>query len=148
MKKTIAALSAALILSTAIPAHAAGYVTVTNLKKISTKDKTVLLSVKGLPKDRGIYISQCMAIEAGQSAPTACNTAEASKLWVSNNPADQKMGAKAPSAKLSIKIDKYFDKGDCIHTKCIIYVTNDHKSPADPANNQAISFKFSGINLF
>jgi len=46
-----------------------------------------------------------------------------------------------------LKVDKYFKDGDCIHTKCIIYVTNDHNS-TDKTAIQAIPFKFAGINLF
>jgi hypothetical protein len=61
--------------------------------------------------------------------------------------ADLKMGAKPATAKLTIKVDKYFKDGDCVHTKCIIYVTNDHNA-TDKAAFQAIPFKFGGINLF
>ena len=56
-------------------------------------------------------------------------------------------GAKPATAKLTIKVDKYFKDGDCIHTKCIIYVTNDHNA-TDKTATQAIAFKFGGINLF
>jgi hypothetical protein len=79
--------------------------------------------------------------------PSACNPAKASKLWVSNVAADLKMGAKPATAKLNIKVDKYFKDGDCVHTKCIIYVTNDHNA-TDKTAFQAIPFKFGGINLF
>jgi len=58
------------------------------------------------------------------------------------------MGAKSGKGKLTLKVDKYFDKGDCIHTKCILFVSNDHNASADRSEDQAITFKFSGINLF
>jgi hypothetical protein len=57
------------------------------------------------------------------------------------------MGATPGTGKLTLKVDKYFKGGDCIHTKCIIYVTNDHNA-TDKTTTQAIPFKFGGINLF
>jgi hypothetical protein len=147
MKKLIAIASALFLLLSVQPASAATKVTVLNQNKISTKTGLVKLIVTGLPKAHGIYISQCMGIEKGKTAPSACNPSTASKLWVSALPADQKMGATAPGKNLSIKIDKYFKDGDCIHTKCLIYVTNDHNA-IDKTWNQAIPFKFGGINLF
>jgi hypothetical protein len=89
-----------------------------------------------------------MAVKDGEITPPACNTAATSKLWISNVPADIKMGAKSGKGKLTLKVDKYFDKGDCIHTKCILFVTNDHNATSDRSEDQAIPFKFSGINLF
>ena len=148
MKKILAIVFVASIAMTAQPAEAASKVRVLNANKISTKNGIVNISVSGLPKDHGIYISQCMAIEEGKTEPSACNPAPGSKLWVSSVPADQKMGAKPATGKLSIKVDKYFKGGDCIHTKCIIFVTNDHNAAADKSENQAIPFKFSGLNLF
>ena len=129
-------------------AQAATKVTVTNLKKISTKDGIVTIKVSNLPKANGIYISQCMAIKKGETAPTACNPAEGSKLWISNVPADIQMGAKPGKGTLKLKVDKYFENGDCIHTKCVLFVTNDHNASSDRSEDQAIQFKFSGINLF
>ena len=129
-------------------AVAATKVTVVNSKKISTKNGLVTLKVSNLPLKNGIYISQCMAIKEGEIAPTACNPAAKSKLWISDLPADIKMGAKSSKATLMLKVDKYFEKGDCIHTKCIFFVTNDHNAPTDRSEDRAIQFKFSGINLF
>jgi hypothetical protein len=88
-----------------------------------------------------------MGIEKGKTEPAACNPAKTSKLWVSNLPSDQKMGATPGTGKLTLKVDKYFKGGDCIHTKCIIYVTNDHNA-TDKTATQSIGFKFGGINLF
>jgi hypothetical protein len=88
-----------------------------------------------------------MGIDKATKVPSACNPSKTSKLWVSNLPADQKMGATPSKGKLTLKVDKYFKDGDCIHTKCIIYVTNDHNA-MDKTATQAIPFKFAGINLF
>jgi len=129
-------------------AVAATKVTVVNSKKISTKNGLVTLKVSNLPLKNGIYVSQCMAKKEGDTAPAACNPAEKSKLWISDLPADIKMGAKSSKGSLMLKVDKYFTKGDCIHTKCVLYITNDHNAPTDRSEDQAIPFKFSGINLF
>jgi hypothetical protein len=147
MKKVLA-IAAIFLMVGSQSAQAATKVTVTNLKKISTKDGLVTIKVSNLPKTNGIYISQCMAIKKGETAPTACNPAEGSKLWISNVPADIEMGAKPGKGILKLKVDKYFENGDCIHTKCVLFVTNDHNASADRSEDQAIQFKFSGINLF
>jgi len=147
MKKVLA-IAAIFLMVGSQSAQAATKVTVTNLKKISTKDGIVTIKVSNLPKANGIYISQCMAIKKGETAPTACNPAEGSKLWISNVPADIQMGAKPGKGTLKLKVDKYFENGDCIHTKCVLFVTNDHNASSDRSEDQAIQFKFSGINLF
>ena len=147
MKKLVASVVVALLALNTVPAQANTKVKVLNSSKISTKTGLVSITVSGLPAEHGVYISQCMGIDKGKTEPAACNPAKASKLWVSNVAADVKMGAKSGNGKLSIKVDKYFKDGDCIHTKCIIYVTNDHNA-SDKTFYQAIPFKFGGINLF
>ena len=148
MKKALSLLFTAALVITAQPAEAATKVRVLNANKVSTKNGLVTISVSKLPTDHGIYISQCMGIPEGKSEPTACNPSPKAKLWVSNVAEDQKMGAKPGTGKLTLKVDKYFKDGDCIHTKCIIFVTNDHNASDDKSENQAILFKFGGINLF
>jgi hypothetical protein len=147
MKKKIAFVSVLLLALSVQTAEAAVKVTVLNPSKVSTKTGLVTLTVAGLPAEHGIYISQCMGIEKGKTEPAACNPAKTSKLWVSNLPSDQKMGATPGTGKLTLKVDKYFKGGDCIHTKCIIYVTNDHNA-TDKTFSQAVPFKFGGINIF
>jgi hypothetical protein len=147
MKKVVALVSVVFVVLSVQPAQAAAKVKVLNASKVSTKTGLVTITVSGLPKEHGIYVSQCMGIEKETTAPSACNPAKASKLWVSNLPADQKMGAKPGTGKLTLKVDEYFKDGDCVHTKCIIYVTNDHNA-TDKTSFQAIPFKFAGINLF
>lgn len=146
--KKVFAIAAIFLMVSSQSAQAATKVTVTNLKKISTKDGIVTIKVSNLPKTNGIYISQCMAIKKGETAPTACNPAEGSKLWISNVPADIEMGAKPGKGILKLKVDKYFENGDCIHTKCVLFVTNDHNASDNRSEDQAIQFKFKGINLF
>ena len=148
MKKLLAVIFTASLVVTAQPAEAVTKVRVLNADKVSTKNGLVTIGLSGLPKNNGIYISQCMGIEKGKTEPTACNTAEYAKLWVSNVPADIKMGATPGTSKVTLKVDKYFKGGDCIHTKCIIFITNDHNASADKSENQAFGFKFGGINLF
>ena len=147
MKKVLA-IAAILLFVSSQSAEAATKVTIVNSKKISTKNGLVTIKVSSLPKNNGIYITQCMAIKDGEVKPPACNPAASSKLWISDVPADIKMGAKSSKSKLTLKVDKYFENGDCIHTKCIFYVTNDHNAAEDRSEDQAIKFKFSGINLF
>jgi hypothetical protein len=146
--KKILAITAILLMIGSQSAEAATKVTVVNSKKISTKDGLISIKVSGLPLNNGIYIAQCMAVKDGQTTPPACNPAPKSKLWISDLPADIKMGAKSSKSSLILKVDKYFEKGDCIHTKCVLYVTNDHNASSDRSEDQAIPFKFSGINLF
>jgi hypothetical protein len=147
MKKVLA-IAAILLFVGSQSAEAVTKVTIVNSKKISTKNGLVTIKVSALPKNNGIYISQCMAIKEGQIKPPACNPAATSKLWISDVPADIKMGAKSSKSKLTLKVDKYFENGDCIHTKCVFFVTNDHNAADDRSEDQAIQFKFSGINLF
>lgn len=146
--KKIFVISIALIISGTQTAQAVTNVIIVNKNKISSKNGLVTFKVKNLPKTNGIYISQCMAIKQGEVAPSACNSAMSAKLWISDVPADIKMGAKSSKSKLTLKVDKYFDNGDCVHTKCILFVSNDHNASSDQSENQAIPFKFSGINLF
>jgi hypothetical protein len=116
--------------------------------KVSKKNPIIKIKASDLPEGNGIYISQCMAPKVTGTAPTACNPSKASKLWVSDRAEDQQMGAKASSSKLSIKVDKYFKEGDCVHTTCVIYVTNDHNAPDDRSSDKAIKFKFGGFLPF
>ena len=147
MKKILIVLIA-LIFSLTQTAQALTNITVVNKSKISSKNGLITFKVTNLPKANGIYISQCMAIKQGEITPSACNSAMTSKLWISDVPADIKMGAKSSKSKLTLKVDKYFENGDCVHTKCILFISNDHNASSDQSENQAIPFKFSGINLF
>ena len=148
MKKLIAVLSVALIAVSTTGASAATKVSISPQNKVSKKNPVITIKMTGLPTTNGLYVSQCMAPKVKGEGPTACNPSKASKLWVSALEADQQMGAKNPSGKLTIKVDKYFKDGDCVHTKCIIYVTNDHNASEDRSEDQFIPFKFDGLLPF
>jgi len=148
MKKLVVFIAISGLFLTASGASAATKVKVTPQFKVSKKNPVVTFKVSGLPKENGIYISQCMAPSKDAGAAKACNPAEYSKLWVSDVAADQAMGAKSSKSKLTLKVDKYFKDGDCIHTICVFLVTNDHNAATDRSEDQAIKFKFGGINLF
>jgi len=148
MKKFVALIAISGMFISMSGASAATKIKVTPQFKVSKKSPVVTFKVSGLPKDHGIYISQCMAPSKDAGAAKACNPAEYSKLWVSDVAADQAMGAKSSKSKLTLKVDKYFKDGDCIHTTCVFLVTNDHSAATDRSEDQAIKFKFGGINLF
>ena len=148
MKKLVVFIAISGLFLTASGASAATKVKVTPQFKVSKKNPVVTFKVSGLPKENGIYISQCMAPSKDAGAAKACNPAEYSKIWVSDVAADQAMGAKSSKSKLTLKVDKYFKDGDCIHTTCVFLVTNDHNAATDRSEDQAIKFKFGGINLF
>jgi len=148
MKKLVVFIAISGLFLTASGASAATKVKVTPQFKVSKKNPVVTFKVSGLPKENGIYISQCMAPSKDAGAAKACNPAEYSKLWVSDLAADQAIGAKSSKSKLTLKVDKYFKDGDCIHTTCVFLVTNDHNAATDRSEDQAIKFKFGGINLF
>ena len=148
MKKFVAVLSIVFLAFSTTGASAVTKVTISPQNKVSKKNPVITIKLSGLPMNNGIYISQCMAPKVKGDAPISCNPAPASKLWVSAVEADQKMGAQAPTGKLTIKVDKYFKSGDCVHTKCVIYVTNDHNASADRSEDQFIPFKFDGLLPF
>jgi hypothetical protein len=148
LKKFVAVLTIGLMALSATGASAATKVTLTPQNKVSKKNPVITVKVTGLPATHGLYLSQCMAPKVKGEAPTACNPAQASKLWVSAVEADQKMGALAPTSKITLKVDKYFKGGDCVHTKCVIYVTNDHNAADDRSEDQFIPFKFDGLLPF
>ncbi|MFM2215284.1 MAG: hypothetical protein RJA88_653 [Actinomycetota bacterium] len=148
MKKFVAILSIAFLAVSSTGASAITKVTISPQNKVSKKNPVITVKVSGLPASNGIYLSQCMAPKVKGDVPTACNPSKASKLWISAVAADQQMGAKSPKAKLTMKLDKYFKDGDCVHTKCVIYVTADHNASDDRTEDQFIPFKFDGILPF
>jgi hypothetical protein len=148
LKKLVAVLSIAFLAISTTGASAVTKVTITPQNKVSKKNPVITIKMSGLPAANGLYLSQCMAPKVKGESPTACNPSKASKLWVSALEADQQMGAKAPTSKLTMKLDKYFKDGDCVHTKCVIYVTNDHNASSDRSEDQLIPFKFDGLLPF
>jgi hypothetical protein len=148
MKKSIAVAIVTVLVAGIAPAQAATQITVSPQNKVSKKNPVVTLTLKNLPVDHGIYVSQCMAPKVKGEAPTACNPSPKSKAWISTVEADIAQGAKPGNKKVVLKLDKYFDKGDCVHTKCVLFFTNDHNASSDRSEDQAIPFKFDGLLPF
>lgn len=148
MKKKIALAVALITVLGTVPAMAQTQVKVTPQNKVSKKNPVVTITLKNLPADHGIYVSQCMSPKVKGEAPTACNPSDLSKAWISNVPADIAQGAKPGTKKVTLKLDKYFKDGDCVHTKCVLFFTNDHNASSDRSEDQAIPFKFDGILPF
>jgi hypothetical protein len=148
MKKKLALLVVVALFASTQTASAVTKVTVLSQFKVSQKNPVVTMRVSGLPMKNGIYISQCMAPKVKGEAPTACNLSAASKVWVSNLDDDIAKGATSGKSKFTLKVDKYFKGGDCIHTTCVFYVTNDHNASADRSEDQQLEWKFGGIRLF
>ena len=148
MRKFFIVAATAVFATSSITSASAVNVKISPQYKVSKKNPIIKIKASDLPEANGIYISQCMAPKVAKGAPTACNPSKASKLWVSDRAEDQQMGAKASTSKLTIKVDKYFKDGDCVHTTCVIYVTNDHNAPDDRSSDKAIKFKFDGFLPF
>jgi hypothetical protein len=148
MKKLATILTLALLISGTASAQAATKVKLSPQFKVSKKDQLLTMTFSSLPKDHGIYVMQCMAPKTPGTAPTSCNPSENGKAWVSNVPADIAQGAQSGKGKVTMKVDKYFKGGDCLHTTCVIFVTNDHNASKDRSEDQAIPFKFGGLSLF
>ena len=144
LKRFVAIMAVALLVISTTGASAATKVTITPQNKVSKKNPVITVKLSGLPTTHGLYLSQCMAPKLKGEAPAACNPAKASKLWVSALAADQQMGATAPTGKVTMN----FKNGDCVHTKCVIYVTNDHNASSDRSEDQLIPFKFGGLLPF
>ena len=142
MKKIASILLISFLTVGAFPASAATKVTLTPQNKVSHTRPVITIKLAGLPKDHGIYVQQCMMPKLN-SAPTKCNPAESAKLWISNAKADQAQGAHTGNGKISFHVDAYFKGGDCIHTTCVLFFTNDHNASADRSEDQAVPFKFS-----
>jgi hypothetical protein len=142
MKKLIAAMVLASLAIGVPTASATTKVTLTPQFKVSHTRPVITIKLANLPKDHGIYVQQCMAPDKGQP-PTQCNPAETAKMWISNVKGDQAQGAHTGNGKISLHVDAYFKKGDCIHTTCVLFFTNDHNASSDRSEDQAIPFKFS-----
>jgi hypothetical protein len=142
MRKRVAVIAALLTVISMQSSHAATKITLSPQFKVSHKNPTLTFTFSGLPTTHGIYLQQCMA-PGKNGIPTRCNPAETAKLWISNVPADIQQGATSGAGKVTMKIDPYFKKGDCIHTTCVIFATNDHQASQDRSEDQAIKFRFS-----
>jgi len=142
-KKFIAVLAVVLVVAAAPLASAKIMVTATPTKNLSQKGAVVSFKFTKLPAKNGIYLEECMAPAKKGAAPTVCDSDQTAQAWVSNVKADLAQGATSGAGKIKFKPVPYFAKGDCIHTTCVFFITNDHNAAGDKSQNQTIPFTFS-----
>jgi len=142
-KKFIAVLAVALLVAAAPLASAKATVTVTPTKNLSQKGAVVSFKFTKLSAKNGIYIEECMASVKKGAAPTVCDPDQTAQAWVSNVKADLAQGATSGAGKIKFKPVPYFAKGDCVHTTCVFFITNDHNAAGDKSQDQTIPFTFA-----
>ncbi len=142
-KKIIASLAVALVVVAAPMASAKAKVVASPTKNLSQKTAVVTFKFSGLPTKNGVYIEECMAPATKGAAPTVCDSDQSVQAWVSNVKADIAQGATSGAGKIKFKPVPYFTNGDCVHTTCVFFITNDHNAAGDKSQNQTIPFTFS-----
>jgi hypothetical protein len=142
-KKLIAGLAIALVVAAAPLANAKATVIASPLKNIAQKGGAVTFKFAKMPKMNGLYIQECMAPATKGAAPTVCNSDQTSQVWVSAVKADIAQGATSAAGKVVAHPVPYFTNGDCVHTTCVFYISNDHTAAADRSQDQVIPFTFS-----
>lgn len=142
-KKLIAALAVVLVVAAAPLANAKAVVTATPTKNIAQKGVVVTFKFAKLPAKNGVYIEECMAPATKGATPTVCDSDQSAQAWVSNVKADLAQGATSGKGKVKFKPVPYFTNGDCVHTTCVFFITNDHNAAGDKSQDQTIPFTFS-----
>jgi len=142
-KKFIAAFAVVLVVAAAPLANAKAVVTATPTKNIAQKGAVVTFKFAKLPAKNGVYIEECMAPATKGAAPTVCDSDQSAQAWVSNVKADLAQGATSGKGKVKFKPVPYFTNGDCVHTTCVFFITNDHNAAGDKSQDQMIPFTFS-----
>ena len=142
-KKIIASLAVALVVVATPMANAKAKVVASPTKNLSQKAAVVIFKFSGLPTKNGVYIEECMAPATKGAAPTVCDSDQSVQAWVSNVKADIAQGATSGAGKIKFKPVPYFTNGDCVHTTCVFFITNDHNAAGDKSQNQTIPFTFS-----
>ncbi len=142
-KKIIASLAVALVVVATPMANAKAKVVASPTKNLSQKAAVVTFKFSGLPTKNGVYIEECMAPATKGAAPTVCDSDQSVQAWVSNVKADIAQGATSGAGKIKFKPVPYFTNGDCVHTTCVFFITNDHNAAGDKSQNQTIPFTFS-----
>ncbi len=142
-KKLIAALAVVLVVAAAPLANAKAVVTATPTKNIAQKGAVVTFKFAKLPAKNGVYIEECMAPATKGATPTVCDSDQSAQAWVSNVKADLAQGATSGKGKVKFKPVPYFANGDCVHTTCVFFITNDHNAAGDKSQDQTIPFTFS-----
>ena len=142
-KKVIAVLAIGLVIATTPLANAKAVVSVTPTKNLHQKGAVVTFKFTKLPAKNGVYIEECMAPVTKGGKPTVCDSDQTAQAWVSNVKADLAQGATSGAGKIKFKPVPYFTNGDCVHTTCVFFITNDHNAAGDKSQNQTIPFTFS-----
>jgi len=142
-KKVIATAAVLFAIATAPFAQAKATVTVTPSKNLPQHGAVVTFKFAKLPTKNGVYIEECMAPAKAGAVPTACDSDQTAQAWVSNVKADLAQGATSGMGAVKFKPVPYFKGGDCVHTTCVFFITNDHNAAGDASQNQTIPFTFS-----
>jgi len=142
-KKLIAAIAVALVVVAAPLANAKATVTATPTKNLSQKAAVVNFKFAKLPAKNGLYVEECMAPSVKGATPTVCDSDQSAQAWVSNVKADIAQGATSGKGVVKLKPVPYFTNGDCVHTTCVFFITNDHNAAGDKSQDQTIPFTFS-----
>jgi hypothetical protein len=143
MKKTIVALLVGASLVSGGVANASVKATFTPAKNIPQQGAVVTFKLSGLPKTHGIYIQECMAPAKGAKAPTVCDSNQSAQAWASLLKSDIAQGATNAAGAVTLKPEPYFSKGDCVHTKCVFFISSDHNMPTDTSVNAIYPFTFA-----
>ena len=142
-KKIITAMALGLVLFSAPLAQAKATVSAAPTRNLPQKGAVVNFKLSKLPAKNGVYIQECMAPATKGAAPTVCDSDQTAQAWVSSVKADIAQGAKSAAGKIVMKPVPYFSKGDCVHTTCVFFITNDHNAAGDKSQDQTIPFTFS-----
>lgn len=142
-KKLIAAIAVALVVAAAPLAQAKATVIATPTAHISQRHGVVAFRFANLPTKNGVYVEECMAPATAGAKPTVCNADQSAQAWVSNVKSDLAQGATSGKRRIKVKPALYFKGGDCLHTTCVFFITNDHNAASDRSQDQTIPFTFS-----
>ena len=142
-KKLIAAIAVTLVVAAAPLANAKATVIATPTAKLSQKHGVVTFRFANLPAKNGVYIEECMAPATAGAKPTVCDPDQSAQAWVSNVKADIAQGATSGKGRIKFKPALYFKGGDCVHTTCVFFITNDHNAAGDASQDQTIPFTFA-----
>jgi hypothetical protein len=142
-KKFIAAVAVALVVVAAPLANAKATVTASPTKNLPQKGAVVTFKFAKMPTRNGLYVEECMAPATKGATPTVCDSDQSVQAWVSTVKADLAQGATSAKGKVTLKPVPYFTNGDCVHTTCVFFITNDHNAAGDKSQDQTIPFTFS-----
>jgi len=144
MKKTLVAAIAVVLVVVAAPlANAKALVSAAPTKNLSQKGAVVTFKFAKMPAKNGLYVEECMAPTTKGATPTVCDSSQSVQAWVSNVKADIAQGATSAKGPVKFKPVPYFTNGDCVHTTCVFFITNDHNAAGDKSQDQTIPFTFS-----